>query len=442
MDASSTISRRKSGIIKASIIGSNHRYIRLQIFLCALHSALPPAITILSVNRSALNTLRGQDSVGEYSQIVGSLLAIAIFLLSLNKILEYLFKGKEKPPIKLVLFGIFTLPWLFFLLRDIWSGAGIGFQFFFYPILGLSIYLSFPRLQDLAAIGWCTAGIAITSLLLALIAPAKAYTFTAKKSLIDFLPFVESRALAGIYTHPNTLGSVLALGMCFILFIESKRAKNTLLFLTFIALAMSGSRNGTAAVIAAFFVSRCTKNFKAAKVAAVVLAGITVTLAPFFIRDTSSFAGRGQIWSGTKELWQASPWLGSGSNVFEISRLLSGNISEYGFTGHNLVLDTLAKGGLIALGLLALLFQVSVNRSLVLDKGFPRIFNYLLTFLLVGFLETQLNFLNLGQSGFVIWLSFAIILFSNTQVDSFESGPKASRVSKNIRGEDRHLSLN
>jgi O-antigen ligase len=131
--------------------------------------------------------------------------------------------------------------------------------------------------------------------------------------------------------------------------------------------------------------------------------GVGVIALTTSVIASPNLTGRGTYWAGFIELWQTSPWIGVG-----LTGKAAGDPAIAGTNAHNLVLDTLAKYGVIsaiplvvALAASAYLGIRAVARKFILPLG------VIVTFLVIGLTESDIGWI--GPS--TPWLLLVLATF-------------------------------
>jgi hypothetical protein len=144
-------------------------------------------------------------------------------------------------------------------------------------------------------------------------------------------------------------------------------------------------------------------------VAVPVVAGLVLTVAaPLLTRDPAAFSERGRIWAALLDRWSQAPLLGFGPGYFDnqpdLADALGGQFSH----AHNVLVQLLVVGGLLATVLFGVLLYLVWRRSMaLLAAGLPAAGLFLVAFAQVSWLEA--SHLPTTLAGYVGWLPLIII---------------------------------
>jgi O-antigen ligase len=97
------------------------------------------------------------------------------------------------------------------------------------------------------------------------------------------------------------------------------------------------------------------------------------------------------VWAESIAVWKQSPLVGNGVNWFLNEAQASGNIAKWAYvgTGHNMVIDTLVKSGLVGLAVLVpvLLAAILATRALRVTSQQIACFGFLMAFFVTAMPE-------------------------------------------------------
>lgn len=160
--------------------------------------------------------------------------------------------------------------------------------------------------------------------------------------------------LAGPFGHGNVLGMYCAVAFSLVPLIERPRWRVLCAAILGVTAVASASRT---AVIATLMVLlwwaatafRSTISIRLAGTMAAGVSAATMVVIPFLPWNPHAFTDRAAIWAASIGIWHDSPILGSGVNWFMTDAQATGNIAAWAYvgTGHNIVMDTLVKSGLL-----------------------------------------------------------------------------------------------
>ena len=335
--------------------------------------------------------------------------------------------------------GAFLAPWFaLVVLSGYNAGYLTGRQFFVYPVIAVAFWLSSPPLDVARTVGILAAVTAIASMLLALVSQLPLVNggpAGSGKAIIGHGPLL----LAGPYSDANGFALTLALAAPAALLIQRTGPRIAALSSIGLALLWSAGRTSLIAAtagIAVYFVTQ-GRSWRALRgiglTAAVVGVGLVV-LTPLLEKSPTAFTSRGAVWTASLADWQHHHlWLGGGPFYFERSELLSYLFSFNILAGHNLVVDTLVRGGIVGILALAALVTALIRRSVYLSRfsAFPLAFA--ITFIFGSWLEVPLSVTNLGSLGYACWLPLALIIFAKRDLGE---APEPSLVATARHGQN------
>jgi hypothetical protein len=360
---------------------------------------------------------------------LATLLSTAIVFLCCRLIIAHL---HDAPAASIWRLAAFLAPWFAIqLLSGIGAGYLSGRQFFFYPLIAVAFWLTSPPVRLAATVGVLAALTATFSIVFALVSPGLALVNAGSagtiKAIVGHGPFL----LAGPYNSSNGLALSLALGAPCLLLVRSPVVRLGGLTVIGVALLWAAGRTSILALTIGMAVYAVTRGrspraLQMAGSMTMVVGAALVVLTPLREHNPEAFTRRGIIWILSLSNWRHHHlWFGGGPLYYERDHL-----SYYGFSfkivhGHNLMVDTLARGGLVAL-VGVIIWSIALARQslrLVGMSAFPVVF--LITLLFASWLEVPVNLSNLGQLGYACWLPLAVICFA--QDHKFASVPAGVR---------------
>lgn len=195
--------------------------------------------------------------------------------------------------------------------------------------------------------------------------------------------------LAGPFGHANVLGMYCALAFALTPLVTDRRWRllvGSILFVTIVASASRTALIATAFVLLWWLIC-WFKSSVSIRLVGTVLVGITATamfVFPFIHWDPRAFTDRAHVWAESIRVWQQSPVVGMGVNWFLDDAQAAGNVAKWAFvgTGHNMVVDTLVKSGLLGLAVLlpVLLGALASTRALRVTSQQVACFGFLMAF--------------------------------------------------------------
>jgi len=221
--------------------------------------------------------------------------------------------------------------------------------------------------------------------------------------------------LAGMFTHPNELGLVLALGAPAVLLLRSRAGRYAGLAIVLVAILWSASRTAMVAAAVSLLVLRwATQPRRHRLFAAVVALGAFLTvLTPLTTTDPYAYSKRGQIWTASLEHWQGMKWFGGGPDYYQRQLQAASDIGIYGAHGHNLFVNSLVVGGIIGLATMVLFLVVAYAMSVRAMN--PTASAYFAALVFSSWLEVVFDFRNLGVYGYAVWIPLAMVFFGASE---------------------------
>jgi O-antigen/teichoic acid export membrane protein/O-antigen ligase len=276
------------------------------------------------------------------------------------------------------------------------------------PLAAVAIWLQPPSTRVFPLLGVLAAVTAAGSMLLAAIRPDLGLLTGAdagsKGGLLGGL-------LAGPYPHSNVLGIALALGLPFVFGIPRAAARWGCLTVVLFAVVWTGARSSqfaVAVVVVAYLLMRLWPERKW-PAGVLVAAGVAlIVVVPLVTRDPASFTNRGQIWRALLHRWTQRPVVGFGPDFFDrtpdLAKALGGQFTH----GHNLLVQLLVVGGLLAVVLTAGLLYLAWRQSLALARaGHAVPVLFLIALVHASWLEASHIVITLA--GYLTWLPLFVI---------------------------------
>ncbi|MGB3482375.1 MAG: O-antigen ligase family protein [Mycobacterium sp.] len=267
------------------------------------------------------------------------------------------------------------------------------------------------------------AAISVYSLIGGLLIPE--YMMYNVDSQKDIIPGWE---LAGPFGHANVLGMYCALAFALVPLIVGTRWRwviATILFVTLLAAASRTALIATAMVLL-WWAFCWLRGATSVRLVGTLLAGFTATamfVFPFLDWDPSAFTDRAYVWAESLRVWQQSPWVGMGVNWFLVDAQSLSNIAKWAFvgTGHNLVVDTLVRSGLLGVAVLVPLLVAAILsvRALRATNQQMACFGFLMAFFVAATTEAVWALLPNLQLFPISGLIFAVLILGRrgTRVD-------------------------
>jgi O-antigen ligase len=235
--------------------------------------------------------------------------------------------------------------------------------------------------------------------------------------------------LAGPFGHANVLGMYCALAFALVPLITETRWRlltGAILIATLLA-AASRTALIAAGLIALWWVFCWFRSGISVRLAGTVLAVSSATVmfvVPFVKWDPSAFTDRAHVWAESLKVWQDSPVAGMGLNWFLNEAQESGNIAKWAFvgTGHNMVVDTLVKSGLLGLVVLVPLLAAAIVSAGASPATHQQIacFGFLMAFFIAATTEAVWALLPNLQLFPISGLVFAVLILTRHDTQAGE----------------------
>ncbi|WP_197518696.1 O-antigen ligase [Mycobacterium sp. ACS1612] len=137
-----------------------------------------------------------------------------------------------------------------------------------------------------------------------------------------------------------------------------------------------------------------------------------VVALPLLTSNQYAFVGRGYAWAESLTLWKESPWVGLG--VHFVGPHFKTYSASWTFNhGHNLVIDSLVRSGLVGLGLVVIILLTAVRSTRAFDDDSPHqiaLFGYLIAFLAASATEVNWTLLPNRPLFPVVGLIFIVLI--------------------------------
>jgi O-antigen ligase len=238
--------------------------------------------------------------------------------------------------------------------------------------------------------------------------------------------------LAGPFGHANVLGMYCALAFALVPILTQLRWRLIVAVILFATMVAAASRTAliAAALVVVWWLICVLRSMISIRLAGTVLVSISATatfVIPFVKWDPDAFTDRAHVWSESIAVWQQSPVVGKGVYWFLNEAQQQGNIAKWAFvgTGHNMVIDTLVRSGLVGLAVLVplLLAAVLATRTLRVTGQQIAGFGFLMAFFTAATTEAVWalgpNLQLFPISGLVF-----VVLILNRQDDQTAGGPR------------------
>jgi len=202
--------------------------------------------------------------------------------------------------------------------------------------------------------------------------------------------------LAGPFGHANVLGMYCAVAFAFIPLITGLRWRLLTGSILFVTLLAAASRTAliAAGVVVLWWILCRFRTMISIRVAGTVLASscaAAMFVVPFVDWDRDAFTQRASVWVESINVWQQSPVVGMGVNWFLDDAQSLGNIAKWAYvgTGHNFVIDTLVRSGLVGIAVLLPLLVAAIHAARAMPTTDQQIacFGFLIAFFVAATTE-------------------------------------------------------
>lgn len=260
------------------------------------------------------------------------------------------------------------------------------------------------------------AAIAVYSLIGGLLMPGYAMYNTASEKAI-----IPGWELAGPFGHANVLGMYCALAFALTPLITDRRWRPVIGSILFVTIVASASRTAliAAGLVGLWWLICWFKSFISIRLAGTILVSVAATamfVIPFVHWNPNAFTERAHVWAESLRVWHDSPAVGMGVNWFLDDAQAAANIAKWAFvgTGHNMVVDTLVKSGLVGIAVLLplLLGAVLATRALRVTSQQIACFGFMAAFFVAATTEAVWALLPNLQLFPISGLVFAVLILS------------------------------
>lgn len=295
----------------------------------------------------------------------------------------------------------------------------------------LAVWALGIEISDLVVLAYVAAAVAAFTLAGFLLFPSRVLFYNLSGTASD-ASILGIALVSGPFTHPNTLGLFLALGLPFTNLVSNRAVRTALIVLILIALVLSSSRTallGAAAwllliVVLALPAWRATRALLGL-VAALALAAIVAL--PLATTDPDAFTQRGAIWMYNLRA-VGDDWItGLGFDWYADNRAtITADLSSAAGHGHSVFITNLIEGGIVLVLLMAAMGAVAWRRS----RSMPRVqggvaLAFLLTFVVQSSTETIFRFSGPDPYLAVSLLPIVVILLMPVEVTVTDRAPSS-----------------
>jgi O-antigen ligase len=410
------------GDSRSDITAPRNPWLGLLLTIGWAYGVIPSALAITQTGRSRIDVSITSGPVGA-AALVGQALWLSFLLVAAVAIFRH---ARARPATSLGSLLIFLAPWMVVQLAAFIARESVDKSALMYPLAAMGVWLMSPSLKQLKPVAILTALTCASSIFLGLMLPDLgnvAPPATGDKASLSGL-------LAGVYSHPNTLGMAIALGFPMVVLLDRQRNRILIGGLLLFAAGMAASRTTMFALVIELILLLALRRGSRTKVRflVVVLAalGAVIVYLPLSATDSSSYSERGGIWVASLAFWQQSPWWGLGPNFY---RSIAGTENDFGylaFHGHNLFVHFLTTTGIVGTCVVIIFLGYQSRTAITYAKaGNPLPGAFIAGFLALSWLELATDFRGLSTLGFAIWLPMAVFAFSRDKLPTLSASHEA-----------------
>jgi O-antigen ligase len=358
------------------------------------------------------------------------LLTLALLGYCLLVVLEALRSNPRRDLLGLVLL---LAPWVWVEVRGFTLDAGWSVSDLVYPAVVVAVWLLRPGLRHLRLLGYLAGAVAVVSIVIGLALPDQGVFRASDGSVISeeksILPI---GVLVGVFTHGNTLGQYLLMGLPLIALIPRRGVRAVLLAVTAFALLWSAARGEIAAAVALGVMVGVLSLLPRGRRSVpyrLVLAGAfaLVAVLPFVTSAPRAYTGRGAIWTNSLGYWRQHPWVGNGADFYTRIAQTSADLGGTVYHGHNEVVQLLVTGGVVLAVLVGLLLVATIRRATDERTGGTAGLAVLLALAGASLLEVSLMFDDGSVFDPVLLLPLATLLVGAPLGSAAEPPPERAR---------------
>ncbi|WNG87012.1 O-antigen ligase family protein [Mycobacterium sp. ITM-2016-00317] len=303
-------------------------------------------------------------------------------------------------------------------------------------IVLLAIWNTGARVADLKWIPVLMSCVGAYSIVGGLIIPEyMMYNIVSRKSL------VAGWELAGPFGQSNALGMYCAISFSLIPLIKKIQWRVLCASLLLATIILSATRTAVvaAAVVILWWIFCRIRPLISVRLAGTALATSAVAAAfviPWLDWGSDAFTERAFIWSEALDLWQQAPIVGSGFNWFLVHGQAQAQIVVWAVagTGHNIVVDTLVKYGVVGLATLipVWLGAIWATRAMRAPNEQIACFGYLSAFFVMAITEAVWDLWPNVQQFPTSGLIFATILMARNGDPARQESPDVEKPKSTI----------
>lgn len=327
---------------------------------------MPKILQTLTAAKYRVKVDQARSQPTALTSLATDVLTLALLGFCLLVVLDAL---RRNPRRDLLGVSLLLAPWAWVQVRGYTLGSMPSVSDLVYPAVVVAVWLLRPGLRHLRLLGYLAGAVAVVSLVIGVALPDQGVFRTADGSVIteekSIVPF---GVLVGIFTHGNTLGQYLIMGLPLIALVRRRRTRAVLLAAAVAALVWSAARStiaGTVALVMVMAVLSLLPADRRSVPGRLVLWGAfgLVAVLPFVTTSDAAFTGRGGIWSSSLAIWREHPWVGNGSDLYSRIAQTSAYLGGTVFHGHNELVQLLVTGGMVLAVLVGVLLLAVIRRA-------------------------------------------------------------------------------
>ncbi|QIK65378.1 hypothetical protein G7072_02615 [Nocardioides sp. HDW12B] len=381
------------------------------------------AWTVLPRVLQSVTAPKVRGEVGVQSAVTGNLasslsstaLALALLGLCCFIVLDSFASPRRAPVFRLM---AVLAPWAYVAVRDLFVAEAPRVDLLVHTAVMLAIWRLHPDRRMLVALGYAVGASAALAVLMGVVVPGSAvFSTEIGGQITDDKAVFSLGLLAGFFSHSNTLGQMLALGLPVVLLIPKRGWRLGALAVLLLALLWTASRTAWIGVAVSVVVVTVLLPLPAPlrrMAAATAMAGAVsvAALVPLLVRDPSAFTSRGIVWITTREAFGVSPVFGRGSNWFEVVGSTSERLGVAASTAHSQLLHMMVTGGLVLVLLtLPMLAMVVAGALRHLREGSVWGVVYVIALAGCGTTEVVIKFGSVAAAFPVVMIPLGVLLF-------------------------------
>ncbi|GAB2590268.1 O-antigen ligase family protein [Microlunatus antarcticus] len=393
--------------------GWTHDRASVLFLLVGLWAIVPKILQTLTAAKYRVRVDQAAPPPSAVTVLATDLLTLALLGYCLLVVLDALRSNVRRDLLGPVLL---LAPWAWVEVRGFTLDAASGVSDLVYPAVVVAVWLVRPGLRHLRLLGYLAAAVALVSIVIGVGFPDQGVFRSVDGSAINeekaILPF---GVLVGVFTHGNTLGQYLLMGLPLIALVPRRGLRAVLLAVTAGALLWSAARSTIAGAVALALVVAVLSLLPPGRRSVpyrLVLGGAfaLVAVLPFVTRAPLAFTGRGAIWSNSLGYWREHPWVGNGSDFYTRIARTTADLGGTVYHGHNETVQLLVTGGVVLVVLVGLLLVAVIRRATDERTGGTIGLAILLALAGASLLEVSLLFDDSGAFDPVLLLPLATLL--------------------------------